>query len=436
MDQPSAEKPKTTDRKWLRNYLPMWIGQAVSLLGSSLVQFALVWYLTDKTGSATVLAMATLVALLPQVFLGPFSGAVVDRLNRKTVMIVSDSLVALTTLGLMASFMLGSIQVWHIYLAMFLRSLFGTFQMPAMSASTTLMVPPEQYSRLSGVNQALYGVLNIISPPLGAALLAAFEINAVLMVDIVTATLAIGLLAFLVKVPQPKRADANQAITPKQVIADVRYGLKYAFTWKGLFALLIMAALANMVASPAFTLLPLHVKTHFGRGVEDVAIMESAFGIGVVIGGVLLGVWGGFKRKMATVLMGLLGMGAFFLAIGVIPAGGFMVAVFMMGLSGLMNAMANGPLGALMQAKVPPEMQGRVFTVMNSLATGAMPLGMLMAGPLANALGTSAWFVIAGVTTLITGVIAYVMKEVYTLDDQLPGGALQPAVVEAGEPAE
>jgi len=99
MDQPSAEKPKTTDRKWLRNYLPMWIGQAVSLLGSALVQFALVWYLTDQTGSATVLAMATLAALLPQVFLAPFSGAVVDRLNRKTVMIVSDSLVALTTAG-------------------------------------------------------------------------------------------------------------------------------------------------------------------------------------------------------------------------------------------------------------------------------------------------------------------------------------------------
>ncbi|HQM65473.1 MAG TPA: MFS transporter, partial [Anaerolineaceae bacterium] len=294
------EKPKTTDRKWLRNYLPMWIGQAVSLLGSGLVQFALVWYLTDQTGSANVLAMATLVALLPQVFLGPFSGAVVDRLNRKTVMIVSDSLVALTTLALMASFMLGSIQVWHIYLAMFLRSLFGTFQMPAMSASTTLMVPPEQYSRLGGVNQALYGVINIVSPPLGAALLAAFEINAVLMVDIVTAALAIGLLALLVKVPQPKRLDANQAVTPKQVLLDVRFGLKYAFTWKGLFALLLMAALVNMVTSPAFTLLPLHVKLHFGRGVEDVAIMESAFGIGVVIGGVLLGVWGGFKRKMAT----------------------------------------------------------------------------------------------------------------------------------------
>jgi DHA3 family macrolide efflux protein-like MFS transporter len=197
-----------------------------------------------------------------------------------------------------------------------------------------------------------------------------------------------------------------------------------------------MAALANMVISPAFTLLPLHVKLHFGRGVEDVAIMESAFGIGVVIGGVLLGVWGGFKRKMATILMGWLGMGALSLAIGVLPAGGFMVAVFVMGLLGLTNAITNGPLGALMQAKVPPEMQGRVFTVMSSLSTGAMPLGMLMAGPLAEALGTSAWFVIAGVTLLITGIIAYVMKEVYTLDDQLPGGALQPAVVEAGEPAE
>jgi len=436
MDQPSAEKPKITDRKWLRNYLPMWIGQAVSLLGSALVQFALVWYLTDQTGSATVLAMATLVALLPQVFLGPFSGAVVDRLNRKTVMIVSDLLVAVTTAGLMASFMLGSIQVWHIYLAMFLRSLFGTFQMPAMSASTTLMVPPEQYSRLGGVNQALYGVLNIVSPPLGAALLAAFAIDTVLMVDIVTAALAIGLLAFFVKVPQPKRADASQAITPRQVIADVRYGLKYAYTWKGLFALLLMAALVNMVLSPAFSLLPLHVTQHFGRGLEEVALMDSAVGIGIVVGGVLLGVWGGFKRKMTTILIGWVGIGLSALAIGLIPASGFAFAVVMITIVGLSSALTNGPLGALMQAKVPPEMQGRVFTVMNSLSTGAMPLGMLMAGPLANALGTSAWFVIAGVTLLITGVIAYVMKEVYTLDDQLPGGALQPAVAEAGEPAE
>jgi len=142
---------------------------------------------------------------------------------------------------------------------------------------------------------------------------------------------------------------------------------------------------------------------------------------------------GGFKRKMATILMGWLGMGALSLAIGVLPAGGFMIAVFMMGLFGLMNAITNGPLGALMQAKVPPEMQGRVFAVMNSLSTGTMPLGMLMAGPLAEALGTSAWFVIAGVTLLVTGMIAYVMKEVYTLDDQLPGGALEPA--ESAAPA-
>jgi DHA3 family macrolide efflux protein-like MFS transporter len=142
---------------------------------------------------------------------------------------------------------------------------------------------------------------------------------------------------------------------------------------------------------------------------------------------------GGLQTQNGNHSHGLVGMGALSLAIGVLPAGGFMIAVFMMGLFGLMNAITNGPLGALMQAKVPPEMQGRVFAVMNSLSTGTMPLGMLMAGPLAEALGTSAWFVIAGVTLLVTGVIAYVMKEVYTLDDQLPGGALEPA--ESAAPA-
>jgi DHA3 family macrolide efflux protein-like MFS transporter len=164
--------------------------------------------------------------------------------------------------------------------------------------------------------------------------------------------------------------------------------------------------------------------------------MESALGIGIVVGGVLLGVWGGFRRKMATILIGWLGLALTTLAIGLLPGSGFGIAVGMVGLVGLSSSLTNGPLGALMQAKVPPEMQGRVFAVLGSISTGAMPLGMLMAGPLANALGTSAWFIIAGAALLVTGVAAFGMKDVFTLDDQLPGGVLQPTAVEASGPAE
>lgn len=159
------------DSRWLRRFAPLWGGQAMSLLGSRLVQFALVWHLTVQTGSTAVLATATLVAMLPEVLLGPFAGALVDRWDRRKVMIFADAAVALTTLGLVLLFLTGRVEIWQIYAAMFLRSLGGAFHWPAMQASTSLMVPQKHLARLSGANQALQGLLSIAAPPLGALLL-------------------------------------------------------------------------------------------------------------------------------------------------------------------------------------------------------------------------------------------------------------------------
>lgn len=417
---------------WLRNYLPMWIGQAVSLLGSGLVQFALVWYMTEKTGSATVLAMATFVALLPSVILGPFAGALVDRLNRKAIMIISDTAVALATFGLVVLFHLGIAQIWHIYVALFVRSLCGSFQYPAMQASTSLMVPREHFARLGGINQAMNGVITIVSPPLGALLMSVMTMQAVLAIDLVTAAIAISLLALFVRVPQPPRSQTAEALTPARVLADVRNGLKYAVGWSGLFKVMVMASLINMLASPAFSLLPLMVTKIYGKGAAEVAWLESALGLGVVAGGLLLGLWGGFKRKTATTLTGLIGMGVGITVLGLTDRNTYLLAVGMMGLVGLMNALANGALGAIMQTKIPPEMQGRIFTVIGSLASAASPLGMLLAAPVAEKLGIRAWYLIAGVFCAAMGVYGFLKRDVYTLDDQEPGGQLA-AVTAAAE---
>lgn len=417
---------------WLRNYLPMWIGQAVSLLGSGLVQFALVWYMTEKTGSATVLAMATFVALLPSVILGPFAGALVDRLNRKAIMIISDTAVALATFALVVLFHLGIAQIWHIYVALFVRSLCGSFQYPAMQASTSLMVPREHFARLGGINQAMNGVITIVSPPLGALLMSVMTMQAVLAIDLVTAAIAISLLALFVRVPQPPRSQTAEALTPARVLADVRNGLKYAVGWSGLFKLMVMASLINMLASPAFSLLPLMVTKIYGKGAAEVAWLESALGLGIVAGGLLLGLWGGFKRKTATTLTGLIGMGAGITILGLTDRNTYLLAVGMMGLVGLMNALANGALGAIMQTKIPPEMQGRIFTVIGSLASAASPLGMLLAAPVAEKLGIRAWYLIAGVFCAAMGVYGFLKRDVYTLDDQEPGGKLA-AVTAAAE---
>ncbi len=417
---------------WLGNYLPMWIGQAVSLLGSGLVQFALVWYMTEKTGSATVLAMATFVALLPSVILGPFAGALVDRLNRKAIMIISDTAVALATFALVVLFHLGIAQIWHIYVALFVRSLCGSFQYPAMQASTSLMVPREHFARLGGINQAMNGVITIVSPPLGALLMSVMTMQAVLAIDLVTAAIAISLLALFVRVPQPPRSQTAEALTPARVLADVRNGLKYAVGWSGLFKLMVMASLINMLASPAFSLLPLMVTKIYGKGAAEVAWLESALGLGVVAGGLLLGLWGGFKRKTATTLTGLIGMGVGITVLGLTDRNTYLLAVGMMGLVGLMNALANGALGAIMQTKIPPEMQGRIFTVIGSLASAASPLGMLLAAPVAEKLGIRAWYLIAGVFCAAMGVYGFLKRDVYTLDDQEPGGKLA-AVTAAAE---
>ncbi|MEL7645017.1 MAG: MFS transporter [Anaerolineaceae bacterium] len=419
---------------WLRNYLPMWVGQAVSLLGSGLVQFALVWYMTEKTGSATVLAMATFVALLPRVLLGPFAGALVDRLNRKMIMIVSDTAVALATFALVVLFHLGIAQIWHIYVALFVRSLCGSFQYPAMQASTSLMVPREHFARLGGINQAMYGVIDIVSPPLGALLISVMAMQAVLAIDLVTAAIAIALLALFVHVPQPLRAETVEALTPERVLADVRNGLKYAMGWSGLFKVMVMASLINMLATPAFSLLPLMVTKIYGKGAAEVAWLESALGLGIVAGGLLLGVWGGFRRRTATTLTGLIGMGAGITILGLTDSSTYGLAVAMMGVVGLMNALANGALGAIMQTKIPAEMQGRIFTVIGSLSSAASPLGMLLAAPVAERLGIRAWYLIAGIFCAAMGVYGFLKRDVYTLDDQEPGGRLEAAPAALVEP--
>lgn len=204
---------------WKRPFFTLWVGQAFSLLGSQLVQFALVWWLTKTTGSATVLATASLVALLPNVFLSPVAGTLIDRWNRRTVMIVADGGIALATLALIGVFAAGEAQPWIIYLAMLVRAIGGVFHLPAMNASTSLMVPTAELGRVQGMNAALNGSMTIVAPPLGALLIEALPMHTVLLVDILTAALGIGALG-LVHVPQPIRAIAPGALNVRREMAE------------------------------------------------------------------------------------------------------------------------------------------------------------------------------------------------------------------------
>ncbi len=397
-------------------FLVIFAGQAVSLFGSELVQFALVWWLTQTSGSATTLAVASLVGLLPPVFLGPFAGALVDRRNRRAVMMAADGVIALATLALAALFSLGIVQVWHVYVLMFVRALGGAFHWPAMQASTTLMVQEEHLSRVAGMNQALRGIANIAMPPLGALLLTLVPLSTILALDVGTALLAIVPLIF-VRIPQPARAlRAEKGLL--SVWADLREGVRFVWGWRGLAILIALISLLHFFAAPAFSLVPIVVTKAFHGGAFELAWMQSASGIGLLAGGLLLGAWGGFKRRIVTVLLGISLMGGCMAVVGVLPDTAFWVAVGAMFCTGMLASMAVGSFQAVQQAAIPPEIQGRVFTLARSGMDAMSPLGMLVAGPVADAMGVQGWYLLTGGVVALMAVGAFFIPALMWLEER------------------
>ncbi len=420
-----TEPPVETGKPWTRRFFTIWTGQAFSLLGSQLVSFAVIWWLTQTTKSATVLATASLVGLLPQVILGPFTGTLVDRWNRRVVMMLADSLIALATIVLAILFALGHVQIWQVYTLLFIRSVCGGFHWPAMQASTTLMVPKEQLSRIQGLNQMLQGGMSIASAPLGALLLAVLPMQGILAIDVVTAALAVTPLFFF-QVPQPERGDQPLTRVQPTFWQDFRAGFRYVWGWPGLMLIGIMATVINFLLTPAFSLLPILVTKHFNGQAIQLASMESFSGIGFIVGGLILSAWGGFKRRVYTSLGGLVAMGLGCLAMGLLPPSAFVLAVATMFYIGVINPMVNGPLLAAVQAAVAPEMQGRVFTLINTMAAGMSPIGLIIAGPISDKLGVQTWFIIGGVVTVLMGLVGLFIPAVLNFED---GRKTEPAVV-------
>jgi len=403
---------------WKVRFFSIWTGQAFSLLGSALVQFALIWWLTKTTGSATVLATASLVGFVPQIILGPFAGALVDRWNRRWTMIVADGLIALATLALVGLFWTGAVEVWHIYILLFFRSAAGGFHWPAMQASTSLMVPKEQLSRVQGINQTLQGLLNIGSAPLGALLLSVLPMHSVLAIDIFTALLAI-LPLLLVTIPQPQRLLVDIQSTEQPTYwQDLRAGFRYVWSWPGLVMILGMATVINLLSAPAIALLPLLVTKHFGGEAIQLAGLESAFGIGMLTGGLILSVWGGFRRRVMTSMLGLMFLGVGMIGVGMAPASLFLLAVGMMFVIGVGSPITNGPLFAVVQDVVAPEMQGRVLGLIGSMAAAMTPVGLVIAGPLSDWLGVQSWFIIGGISTFLMGVSGFFIPAIMNLEEK------------------
>jgi MFS transporter, DHA3 family, macrolide efflux protein len=367
-------------------------------VGSAVVEFALAWYLTRETGRATVLATALLVALLPPIILGPFIGPLIDRWDRKKIMIISDGSIALMTLGLVVLFYTDTIQIWHIYVAMVGRSVGQTFQGPAMQAAVANIVPEKHLTRAAGLSQTLNGIINIAAPPAGAFLMEAVPMQSVLSVDIITAALAIGCLIFI-KIPHPERTTLSIKLN---ILGDMGQTLRYMWSTFGIRIMVLMVSVYCFFATPAYNLFPMLVNKHLGGDVLKLGWLNMVFGVGMIAGGLALGTWGGFKKRILTSATGSAAQGLLMIVLGFITVKLFPMAMVCNFLLGVGVSFASAPLSAILNSVVAKDMQGRVFSTMGAVSSAMVPLGLAVSGPLADATDVRVVYFIAGAVLLVT----------------------------------
>jgi DHA3 family macrolide efflux protein-like MFS transporter len=384
------------------------------MFGSSVVGFALAWYLARETGSATVLAMAMMVSIIPGVVLGPFIGPFIDRWDRKKIMIFGDIATMLLTLVLVVLFYTDTIQIWHIYVVLAGRAISGSFQYPALGASLPMIVPEKHLARANGLNMMLRGAINIVGPPVGAFLMETLSMQWVLSVDIITAVIAIGCLLPL-GIPQPPRTT----LKPKfNVIGDMVQGFRYIASWRGLLLLLILFSMLNFFAAPGNSLMPIFVTKHLGGEVFKLGWLQTAMGAGIISGGLLLGIWGGFKRRIVTSFTFIIIQSIAMMVFSFTTESLFLMGIAMVFVAGVSGAFINGPMMAVFQSVVARDVQGRFFALMGSITGAMMPLGLAVAGPLADAIGVRLTFLISGAAIFILTIAAFFSRDLMNLESQ------------------
>lgn len=413
------------DSLWRPRFWAIFIGQAVSLIGSSLTQFVLMWWITDTTGDVAALAMAGVAAMLPQAILAPLGGTIADRHSRRMLMIGADLISALCMLVLIGLFASGEVELWHVYVMMSIRSAMQAFQGPAAAASVTMLVPEGFLVRAAGLNQAMQSITLIAAAPLGALAIGVMPMGWALGIDVITAVLGITPLLFFA-IPQPRRSRAAQAASPS-VWLDFKEGVALVWQNRGLRLLYALLGFVVLIIMPSYTLVPLLVKEHFDGGASQVALMEGLAGAGMLFGGVLVAVMAP-QRKMWWILWGFASSCLALALTGLVSARLFGVAVAWWALSGITYVFGSAPLTALLQTIVPPHLQGRVLSLLNMIMGLAAPIGLAVVAPIGTAMSVNTLFVVLGVLGALASLAGFLSPTLMRLADDkidLEGAALR-----------
>ncbi|RPF47336.1 DHA3 family macrolide efflux protein-like MFS transporter [Hydrogenoanaerobacterium saccharovorans] len=392
-------------QNWKTKFILLWSGQAVSILTSSILQMAIVWYLTEKTGSAAILSFATLIGFLPQAILGTFIGVYIDRYNRKTIMILSDLFIAGASLILVVVGFWGEIPIWLIIVVLFIRSIGTAFHYPSLQAVTPLIVPKDQLTKYAGYSQSFESVSMVASPAISAVLFGLWDLNIIILLDVFGAMFAVFMLCI---VEIPKLTARAECATP-HVIKEVREGLSILNKEPGTTALLAISALYAVIYFPIGTLYPLITMTYFGGTFTQSSVVEVVFSFGMLTGSLLLGILGRKINKIRAISGSIAVYGAGVLLTGLLPPNGFYVFIILSAIMGVSVPFYTGVEISILQMKIKEEYLGRILSLSASISMVAMPLGLVLSGTFAEVIGVEKWFLFSGIFTLILAVVSLII---------------------------
>ena len=404
---------------WKLKLACVWGGELVSVLTSSILQMGFVWHITLTTKSASMLSLASLAGFLPLALFGTFAGTVVDRLPLRVTLVGADLFIAAVSAVVAVVSLTGTLPVWVVMVALFVRAIGSALHTPAFQALTPLVAPAEHLTRLAGVTQAVQSGGYILSTAIAAIIYPLWGLTAMIALDVAGALFATAavLAARLDVGGSTQGARANEkslglVAQARALVAETVDGYRVLRGYRGLFALLWCGFVFTLVFSPISALFPLMTLDHFGGTTGDAATAEIVFSVGMIAGSALLTATGGFRNRALTVVAATALYGVATLAAGLLGAGGFIAFLVMSFLMGLSSPFYSGPQTALMQEKVPPEYLGRVFGLYGAIMSWALPLGLAFSSLFADAVGAPAWFFGAGIAMVLLACVTWAIPAI------------------------
>jgi DHA3 family macrolide efflux protein-like MFS transporter len=383
-------------KNWKKNSILFLTSQSISLIGSMLVQYAITWYITLETKSGIMMTISIISAFLPTFFISPFAGVWADRYNKKLLIILSDSLIAISTLILAILFLLGYDSIWLLFVTSAIRGVGSGIQTPAINSLLPSLVPSDKLMKISGINGSIQSLIMLICPMVSGALLSMASIEAIFFIDVITAAIAVIILLLFLQTPSQVTEVNNKKVS---YFSDLSEGIKYIRSHEYIKKFFLFCSIFFLLASPVAFLTPLQVTRSFGDGVWRLTTIEITFSVGMMIGGIIMASWGGFKNRIHTMTLSCLLIGASTFALGVIPV--FWIYALVMGITGFVMPFFNTPSTVLLQENVEENFMGRVFGVLGMISSIMMPLGMVVFGPLSDMVRIEWLLIVTGVLMFI-----------------------------------